>query len=73
MASLTGDTHAQGDQMPLYTVTGGPSGDAGIDIGEKRYEPGDQVEATAKSVKWLVDDGYLAPAGKTAAAPAEEE
>ena len=59
--------------MPLYTVTGGPSGAAGIASGEKRYEPGDQVEATAKSVKWLSDDGYLAPAGKTAAAPAEEE
>ena len=59
--------------MPLYTVTGGPSGDAGIDIGEKRYEPGDQVEATAKSGKWRIADGYLAPAAKTAAAPAEEE
>ena len=59
--------------MPLYTVTGGPSGEAGIDIGDKRYEPGDQVAAPAKSVKWLIDAGYLAPAGKTAAAPAEEE
>jgi len=73
VASLTGDTHVQGDQMPRYTVTGGPSGDAGIDIGDKRYEPGDDLDAAAKDVKWLVDDGYLAPAGKTAAAPADEE
>ena len=59
--------------MPRYTVTGGPSGDAGIDIGDKRYEPGDTLEAAAKTVKWLVDDGYLTPASKTAAAPADEE
>ena len=59
--------------MPRYTVTGGPGGDAGIDIGDKRYEPGDTLDAPAKDVKWLVDDGYLAPAGKTAAAPADEE
>lgn len=62
--------------MPRYRVTGGPGGDAGIDIGDKRYEPGDVLEAAAKTVKWLVDDGYLTPASKTAAAPApadEEE
>lgn len=59
--------------MPRYTVTGGPSGDAGIDIGDKRYEPGDTLDAAAKTVRWLVDDGYLTPAGKTAAAPADEE
>jgi len=49
--------------MPRYVVTGGRSGDAGINIGADRYEPGDHVEASAKKVKWLVDDGYLAPAG----------
>ena len=59
--------------MPRYTVTGGPSGDAGIDIGEKRYELGDALDAAAKDVKWLVDEGYLSPAGKTAAAPVDEE
>ena len=59
--------------MPRYTVTGGPSGDAGINIGDKRYEPGDALDAPAKDVKWLVDDGYLAPAGKTAAAPADDQ
>lgn len=59
--------------MPRYTVTGGPSGDAGINIGSKRYEPGDALDAPAKDVKWLVDDGYLAPAAKTEAAPAEED
>lgn len=59
--------------MPRYTVTGGPSGDAGIDIGDKRYEPGDTLDVAAKAVKWLVDDGYLTPAGKTPAAQADEE
>jgi hypothetical protein len=44
--------------MPRYRVTGGPGGDAGIDIGDKRYEPGDTLDAAAKTVKWLVDDGY---------------
>lgn len=57
--------------MPRYRVTGGPSGDAGIDLGDDRHEPGDEIEATAKSVKWLVDDGYLAPVGKTARTEAE--
>ena len=59
--------------MPRYRVTGGPSGDAGIDVGDKRFEPGDSIEMSAKDAKWLVDDGYLAPARKTAAAPADEE
>ena len=68
VASLAVDTHAQGDPMPRYIVTGGPTGEAGIDIGDSRYEPGDELEATAKAVKWLVDDGYLAPAGKASAA-----
>jgi len=68
-----GDTHAQGDQMPRYRVTGGPSGDAGIDVGDKRFEPGDSIEMPAKDAKWLIDDGYLAPTGKTAAAPVDEE
>ena len=49
--------------MPTYKVTGGPAGDAGIEIGDVRYEPGETVEATAKAVKWLVDDGYLTAAG----------
>ncbi len=57
--------------MPRYVVTGGSSGDAGINIGDARYEPGDHVEAPAKKVKWLVDDGYLAPAGS--ATEADEE
>lgn len=57
--------------MPRYVVTGGRSGDAGINIGADRYEPGDHVEASAKKVKWLVDDGYLAPAG--APTEADEE
>lgn len=59
--------------MPRYRVTGGQSGTAGIDIGGKRYEPGDECEAPAKDVKWLVDGGYLAAAGKAAAAAEEGE
>ena len=59
--------------MPRYRVTGGPSGDAGIDIGDDRYEPGDEVEATAKTAKWLVDEGYLAPLGKTTETETETE
>lgn len=59
--------------MPKYRVTGGADGTAGIDIGDKRYEPGDSLDAPAKDVKWLVDDGYLTQTGKTAAAQADEE
>lgn len=62
--------------MPRFIVTGGPTGDAGINIGSDRFEPGDEVDATTKSVKWLVDDGYLAPVGKSTAPdpePVEEE
>lgn len=59
--------------MPRYTVTGGPSGDAGVEVGDKRFEPGDAVDMAAKDAKWLVDGGYLAPAAKTADAPAEED
>lgn len=62
--------------MPRYRVTGGPSGDAGIDVGDTRYEPGDDIDLPAKDAKWLVEGGHLAPASKTAAAPApadEEE
>ena len=56
-----------------YTVTGGPTGTAGINIGDRRYEPGDEVEATAKTVKWLVDDGYLKPTAKTAKTEAADD
>lgn len=59
--------------MPRYKVTGGPSGDAGMNVGAKRFEPGDSIELPAKDARWLVEDGYLTPAGKTAAAPADEE
>ena len=59
--------------MPKYRVTGGADGTAGIDIGDKRFEPGSQVEAAAKDVKWLIDDGYLAAAGNARPVPADEE
>lgn len=59
--------------MPEFVVTGGPDGTAGVEIADVRYEPGDKVEATTKAVKWLVDDGYLAPATKTTSKATGEE
>ena len=61
--------------MPKYVVTGGPDGTAGIEIGNRRYEPGEEIDAPTKDVKWLVDDGYLAAPNKKTAdpAPADEE
>lgn len=56
--------------MPDYLVTGGTDGTAGVSIGSEHYAPGDRLTATARSVKWLVDDGYLTPAGS---APTDEE
>ena len=59
--------------MPKYRVTGGADGTAGVDIGGERFEPGDAVEAAAKDVKWLVDDGYLSATGNARPAPVDEE
>lgn len=61
------------ERMPEFVVTGGPDGTAGVEIADVRYEPGDKVEATTKAVKWLVDDGYLAPATKTTSKATGEE
>tara|TARA_R110000824_G_scaffold18675_1_gene73551 strand:+ start:553 stop:750 length:198 start_codon:yes stop_codon:yes gene_type:complete len=45
--------------VPKYHVTGGPSGDSGVEVGGKSYEVGDSFESSAKDLKWLVDGGYL--------------
>ena len=42
-----------------YRVTGGVDGTAGIDVAEKRYEAGDEVELTAKQSEWLLEQGYV--------------
>jgi hypothetical protein len=47
-----------------FRVAGGPTGDAGIDVADRRYEVGDEVEMTQKQAEWLLDQGYLAPIGK---------
>ena len=57
--------------MPDYLVTGGPDGHANVSIGSDTFIPGDTLTATAKSVKWLVDQGYLT-AARAAAAPEED-
>ncbi|CAB5220652.1 hypothetical protein UFOVP358_75, partial [uncultured Caudovirales phage] len=38
-----------------FRVTGGETGLAGIDVADKRYEAGDEVELTAKQSEWLLD------------------
>lgn len=55
--------------MPRYKVTG----DANVTIKDIEYKTGETFEASQKDVKWLVDDGYISPAGKTAPAPEPEE
>jgi hypothetical protein len=42
-----------------YKVTGGSDGVSGLDVGEKRYEAGDEVELTAKQSEWLLEQGYV--------------
>ena len=42
-----------------YKVTGGTDGLSGIEFQGKRYEPGADVDMTAKQAEWLVEQGYL--------------
>jgi len=59
-----------------FRVTGGEDGSAGIDVAGKRYEPGQEVELTAKDSEWLVEQGYVealdAATKKTKAVVVEE-
>ena len=48
--------------MPKYIVTGGPSGDAAIEVAGKVYEVGSTIDL--KSTDWLVKQGYVASPGK---------
>jgi|TARA_R100001463_G_scaffold98718_5_gene153218 hypothetical protein len=45
--------------VPKYHVTGGPTGDASIEIAGKTYNVGESFEAPSKDLKWLIDDGYI--------------
>lgn len=60
-----------------FKVTGGQDGQSGIEFAGKRYEPGDEVEMTAKQADWLVEQGYLEdpkkPATKTVEVAPEPE
>lgn len=56
-----------------FRVAGGPTGDAGIDVGDRRYEVGDEVEMTQKSADWLIEQGYLEPLGKSTTSFAKVE
>ena len=42
-----------------FKVTGGQDGTCGIDIGDKRFEPGDEIELTAKQSESLLEQGYV--------------
>ena len=42
-----------------FRVTGGQDGISGIDVADKRYEAGDEVELTAKQSEWLLEQGYV--------------
>jgi hypothetical protein len=50
--------------MAKYVVTGGESGESGVHLHGKRYEPGDIVEVSNPKKLWLIDEGYLALASK---------
>ncbi len=55
--------------MPKYKVTG----EASVTIKDIEYKTGESFEAAPKDVKWLVDDGYISPAGKAVSEPELEE
>lgn len=59
-----------------FRVTGGQDGTSGIDVADKRYEAGEEVELTAKQSDWLLEQGYVeavdASAKKNKNAPVEE-
>lgn len=54
-----------------FKVTGGQDGQSGISFAGKRYEPGDEIEMTAKQAEWLLDQGYLEDPKKPVAKLAE--
>ncbi len=51
--------------MARYRITGGPTGDAGVDYKAKRAEVGDIVDDLPRdSIKWLREQGYVEVVGK---------
>jgi len=46
--------------VPKYVVTGGETGQSGIEVAGKRYEPGDTVEIPSGKKDWRIAAGYLA-------------
>lgn len=42
-----------------FKVTGGADGASGIEVANKRYEAGDEVDLTAKQAEWLLEQGYV--------------
>ena len=54
--------------MPKYKVIG----EASVTIKDIEYSSGESFEAAPKDVKWLIDDGYISPAGKPAPEPEPE-
>jgi len=51
--------------MARYRITGGPTGDAGLDYRATRAEVGDVVEDLPRdSIKWLREQGYIEIVGK---------
>lgn len=51
--------------MPKYRITGGPTGNAGLDYRTKRVEPEDIVDDLPReSIKWLREQGYIELVGK---------
>ena len=61
--------------MARYRITGGPTGNAGVDYKAKRAEVGDVVDDLPRdSIKWLREQGYIELVGKdSATADATEE
>jgi chitodextrinase len=42
-----------------FRVTGGQDGISGIEVAEKQYNAGDELELTAKQSEWLLEQGYV--------------
>jgi hypothetical protein len=60
-----------------FRVTGGQDGISGMNVADKRYEPSDEVELTAKQSEWLLEQGYVeaidASSKKSKSTPVVEE
>jgi len=59
--------------MTKYLVTGGESGESGVHLHGKRYEPGAIVEVANPKKLWLIDAGYLVLASKAKTAAVSDD